>query len=87
MINLNQKLFILQQILEELPTNYADSFKEDIRLQLEGYRQEELNVFFLSKLNAEDDIRSWVDKLTSRIVMHEDDEQVNEIIQDYILLG
>lgn len=78
---------ILEHILEEPPANYADSYKEDIRLQLEGYSSVQLNDFFLAKQCNAAKIRSWVDKGTSRIVMHEDDEEVNEIIQHYILLG
>lgn len=86
-MDLNQKLTILERILGELSTNYAESFKTDIQFQLEGYRPEQLAEMFLTKCANEDDIRNWVDKLTSRIVMHEDDEDVNEIIQDYILNG
>lgn len=87
MMNLNRKLLILKNILHEVPVNYADSFKEDIRLRLEGYGPERLEELFLCVLHDDESIRNWVDKLTSRIVMHEDEGDVNEIIQDYILCG
>ena len=87
MISVSKKIKFLEQVLEETVTNYADSFKTDIQFQLEGYRPEQLNELFLSKCKNEDAIRNWVDKLTSRIVMHEDDEEINEIIQDYVLNG
>jgi hypothetical protein len=87
MIALSKKIKFLEYVLAETATNYADSFKIDIQFQLVGYRPEQLNELFLSRCINEDDIRNWVDKLTSRIVMHEDEEDVNEIIQDYVLNG
>jgi hypothetical protein len=86
-MNFQEKLLTLEHILQEPAENYADSFKADIGLQLEGFSPEQSDKLFLRKQADADEIRNWVDTLTSRIVMHEDDEDVNEIIQDYILLG
>ena len=86
-MTLDEKIEMLQQILIESPTNYAESFKADILFQLEGYMPDQVDELFLSQLDNETQIRYWVDKLTSRIVMHEDDEVVHWIIQDYILCG
>ena len=42
---------------------------------------------FLKKIEDESSIRNWVDKLTSRIVMHENDDLVSELIADYFHNG
>ena len=42
---------------------------------------------FLSKQDTEENIKQWVDKLTSRIVMHEHEDGVDNIIWDYICCG
>jgi len=87
MLDLQQKTSILEKILQEPPQNYADGFKEDILNCLEGLNTETVHSMFLSKQDTEEDIRQWVDKLTSRIVMHEHEDGIDNIIWDYICCG
>lgn len=38
-------------------------------------------------MKTEQDVKRWVDQLTSRLAMHEDDELVAELITDYFQNG
>ena len=82
-----QKILALQNILEETPNNYADSFKTDICLFYNEFASKNPMLIFLEKFDDESSIRNWVDKLTSRIVMHESDDVVSELIADYFYNG
>ena len=86
-MTLVQKTTLLKQLLELPQENYADSFKTDVSICLENYASEELEKLFLSKISNETELRNWIDKLTSRIVMHEEDDNASEIIHDYISGG
>jgi len=44
-------------------------------------------LFFLKEIKTLIEIENWVSKLTSRIVLREDEMEVNEIINDYLELG
>ncbi len=83
MLNFKQKLKILKGILQEKEISYADSFNTEILIAIEGFE----NNNFLKDVNGEEAIKNWLNKLRSRIVMHEDDEAVREIIDDYINNG
>jgi len=82
MLNFDSKLVILNKILSEEEKSYADSFNAEILIRVDG-----LNFDFLKNQNSEELIRKWVTKLKSRIVIHEDDDRVDEIINDYIYCG
>jgi len=82
-----QKILVLKSILEETPINYADSFKTDICLFFNEFNLRNPMLSFLEKIEDESLIRIWVDKLTSRIVMHEDDDLISELIADYFYNG
>lgn len=83
-----EKIKILEEYLGEVET-YADSFKYDIMIWLGDLTSENPNLNFLKTLRNEDEIKNWVDKLTSRIVMKYDGEfdQLSDFISDYVEWG
>jgi hypothetical protein len=87
MLTLEEKILILENILEETSNNYADSFKTDISIFFSDFTTNNSKLSFLEKIEDESSIRNWVDKLTSRIVMREDEDLVSELIADYFYNG
>lgn len=82
MLNLKEKVKIFTSILSQKEVSYADSFNADIDICSSN-----CDYNFLEKLNSKNDIKIWITKLKSRIVMREDDDLSEEIINDYISCG
>jgi hypothetical protein len=83
MLNFAEKIEILKEYLSEIKDNYADSFKTDIMLYFNDFKDVNSEDFkFLSELKSKEDIYKWIDKLTSKIVMkfNEDEEQLSDFI-------
>ena len=83
MLNFEEKIEILKEYLSEIKDNYADSFKTDIMLYFNDFKDVNSEDFkFLSELKSKEDIYKWIDKLTSKIVMkfNEDEEQISDFI-------
>ncbi len=87
MLSFEEKISYLQQSLNKIEENYADSFRTDILFFFDDFNVKNSKFQFLNKLHSCNEIESWITKLTSRIVMKEDDLEVNEIISDYYTLG
>ncbi len=83
----SEKIFYLKQILSAKPKHYADSYKTDILFFFDDFNSLNPMFNFLKEIKTGDEIEVWVDKLTSRIVMHEDDDEIKEIIADYYSCG
>ena len=77
------KLKMLDEILDENDGCYADSFKTDLLFRLGDLEIENENLNFLNHLKTKNEIENWVNKITSRIVMREDDDTAENIIEDY----
>ena len=82
MLNFKEKVNIFTSILAQKEISYADSFNADI-----DTCSNNCNYNILEKLNSKEDIKNWIAKLKSRIVMREGDDLLGEIINDYILCG
>lgn len=87
MSSLEQKISMLDSILKESPNNYAETFKTDIAFFFDEFSDYNPLLSFLENIENESAIRSWVNNLTSRIVMHEDDDLIEELIADYYYNG
>ena len=87
MLTIKEKIDYLKEQLDAVPKNYADSFKTDISFFISDFNKQNKYLSFLNQLSTKVDIIKWIDKLTSRIVMKENDCEVNEIIFDYIEFG
>ncbi len=81
------KIKILDKILDEDDGCYADSFKTGLLFRLGNLESDNDNLNFLDNLNTKNDIENWVNKITSRIVMREDEDMVENIIDDYLENG
>lgn len=78
MLNFQEKLKIFNLYLEE-NKSYVDGFNEVIFIYSKNYK-----FSFLKKMQSKEDIEKWINMLKHRIVMHEDDDSVDNIIDDYI---
>lgn len=83
------KISLLETCLNQTQESYADSFKSDIAIYLGDFEIRNSNLNFLNTLDSKEEIESWVNKLTSRIVLKysEENEQLNDLVFDYIELG
>jgi hypothetical protein len=87
MLSFEEKVSYLQHRLNTIEESYADSFRTDILFFFGDFNIENSKFQFLNKLHSFNEIEHWITKLTSRIVMKEDEFEVNEIISDYHELG
>lgn len=87
MLSKIDKIKMLDQILDENDGCYADSFKTDILFRIGDLEIGNANLNFLDNLKTKIEIENWVNKITSRIVMREDDDTVENIIDDYLENG
>ena len=79
----SQKIKVLENYLIRPPENYRDSFKTDIYLFFnEDFTKDNPLLIFLDSLNEQSEIESWVDLVTSQIVLKFDEEV--ETIGDFI---
>jgi hypothetical protein len=87
MLSFEEKISYLQHTLNKVGENYADSFRTDILFFFDDFNTKNTKLQFLNSIQSINEIEQWITKLTSRIVMKEDDLEVNEIISDYYELG
>jgi hypothetical protein len=87
MLTFEEKISYLENSLNKTEENYADSFRTDIQIFFDEFDVENKLLVFLKEIKTLFEIENWVIKLTSRIVMKEDEMEVNEIINDYLELG
>jgi hypothetical protein len=89
MITLDEKIAHLEACLSEGGLSYADSFKSDIAMFLGEFDRSNAKLHFLERLNTEEQISEWVNRLTSRIVLKydEESEQLSEFIYDVVENG
>ena len=79
----SQKIKVLENYLVRTSENYRDSFKTDLYLFFnEDFTKENPLLSFLDSFNEQSEIESWVDLVTSQIVLKFDEEV--ETIGDFI---
>lgn len=89
-MTLSEKIEYLEQFLNQPEENYGKSFKADIIMFFDDdFSEENLQLLFLENLNSKQEIKNWVDKLTSRFAMKFDSkfETENDFIYDYLENG
>ena len=79
---LQDKIIIFNNIVNFDEKNYADSFNGYIELLAMNHEY-----IFLNKLDSENEIIRWLDKLKSRLVMNEDIDTIENIMDDYVEFG
>ena len=87
MLSFEEKIIYLEKSLNKTEENYANSFRTDINIFFDEFHIENKLFNFLKEIKTFIEIENWINKLTSRIVMKEDEMEVNEIINDYLELG
>ncbi len=82
MLSFTDKISFLENYLLQVDENYADSFKTDIAFFLGEFETQNSNLNFLENLSSKEEISSWVNNLTSKIVLkfNEDEEQLSDFI-------
>jgi hypothetical protein len=80
MLVFEEKIRIFTSALNQEELSYADSFNADINIC--GLN---CNHSFLLKLESEENIINWINVLKSKIVMNEDEAELLDIVDDYIL--
>lgn len=86
MLSINFKIEILKKhLLDIKDANYADSFKTDILFYFNEFidiKNSDIRLNFLQNLNSEEDIHDWIDRLTSKIVMkyNKDEMELSDFI-------
>ena len=85
MLMLNDKISYLENYLNKIEDNYAESFKADIAIYIDDFHLNNSRLYFLNNLNSNKEIENWVQILISRIVMKFDIEceSLNDFIFDY----
>ena len=81
------KIKLLDKILDKNDGCYADSFKTDLLFRLGELENKNPLLNFLENFKTKSEIENWVNKITSRIVMREDDDTVENIFDDYLENG
>lgn len=87
MLNTVERLDTIREILKNPSDSYADSFFDDILRIIENLELNILNMPILVELKTESECRLWIQELTSRIVLHEHEDGVDNIIFDYLFCG
>lgn len=82
-----QKIHHLENYLNKVEQNYANSFKQDILIYFnEDFSEENQQLIFLNNLNTTEEIEALIDNLTSQFVLKfdENQESENDFIHDYL---
>lgn len=89
MLTFEEKISHLENSLNKIEDNYADSFKEDIIIFIDEFDIKNGRLQFLKDIVSFEEIDNWIEKLTSRIILKFDSEseQINDFIYDYLELG
>jgi len=82
MLTFHEKQELFNSLISQSEKSYADSFNSEIDIHASNS-----DYNFLSGLKNKEEIKTWLEKLKSRIVMREDEAELQDIIDDYILLG
>jgi len=78
-----EKIQYLKNLLYQPKENYADSFKQDIVMYFEDdFTIENIQMQFLNQLNTAEEIKNWIEFITSQFVLKFDAEQESE--KDFI---
>jgi len=82
MLDLDEKISYFEQCLQNTNTNYYDKMKEEIHLYF--FEMENGTFDFLESLHTQLEIENKVNFLVSKMVMHEHEDGLHNIIENYI---
>ncbi len=87
MLTINDKIAIFEELLLENNGSYADDIKEEIYNYFfiyTGTKKDVKNFSFLNDIDTADLIKEKVDYLVSKIIMHEHQGGLEDLIINYI---
>jgi hypothetical protein len=82
MLTINEKTLIFKNYLDVKNGSYADEMKDELYF---FFFINENSFNFLKKLNTKEDIFNRVDSIISRMIMHEDEDELSNIIEIYLI--
>ncbi|MGB1207245.1 MAG: hypothetical protein ACPG5B_16475 [Chitinophagales bacterium] len=82
MLNQNQKIEYLQFYLAQKNNSYADTIKVEIAFLFFDLCQGDFN--FLKKVRTQKELEKRIDFVVSKVVLHEHEEGIRQIIQEYL---
>ena len=82
MLSFEEKIAYFEHCLENQNRSYHDSMKDEIYLYF--FELENGSFNFLNSLITQDEISNKVDFLVSKMVMHEHEDGLYNIIENYI---
>ena len=82
MLTFDEKIRALKNSLEDIGSSYADSFKTDMLFYFNDFDPADPKLNFLQELEFESEIKGWVNRITSLMVMkyEEEEETVGEFL-------
>lgn len=78
MLSFEEKTKFLKSYIETTNGSYADQMKEELNV---FFFENEFPLDFLNDLKTENDIQNKIDVIIHQMVMHEDEEELHDIIQ------
>lgn len=81
MLDLCGKIFFLKEYLSIKNDSYGDEMKVQLSFHFFDLEKDKS---FLDHLNSEDEIRDKIDFLVSKMILHEHEDGLNSIIENYI---
>ena len=83
MLSLNQKSEHLEFYLNQKNNNYADLIKEEIVFLF--FDSAKYDLSFLKNLHTKADIEKRIDFIVSKSILHEHEDGIQQIIEEYLL--
>ena len=77
MLNIEEKIEIFKTYLEEEKGNFGDQMKNEIHF---CFFKNEWDFEFLKDLNAKEDIETKIEQVVSRMILHEHEDDLENII-------
>ncbi len=86
MLSLESKINIFKNYLLIRNGSYGDVMKDEIYYYFFEYEEDDIssNPHFLQHLNSSEEIENKVDFLVSKMIMHEHEDGIRNIIENYV---
>lgn len=82
MLTLEEKILLFKKLLCDKKGNYADLMKDEIYFY---FFENERGFDFLKSLDSKNQINNKVDFLVNKMIMHEQEDGLQNIIENHIL--
>lgn len=83
MLSIENKIAFLKEYLLIKNDNYGDEMKEELHLNYFELGNE-IDFMFLDKLNSKKEIENKIELLVSKMILHEHEDALTNIVANYI---